>query len=80
MNLRGVWIQPALIKRIQDHLRKHDRDSLPPPHLPRAVGSCRAPARDTTARTFARRDPEVLQNYDAARWASSARLQPRASA
>ena len=39
MRVVGFITQPALIKRILDHLRKHEKLSRPPPHAPQPVAS-----------------------------------------
>ena len=35
----GFITQPAVIKRILDHLRKHEKVARPPPHLPQPTAS-----------------------------------------
>jgi len=39
MRVVGFITQPALIKRILDHLRNREKVSRPPPHVPQPVGS-----------------------------------------
>jgi hypothetical protein len=39
MRVVGFITQPALIKRILDHLRKCEKVSRPPPHAPRPLAS-----------------------------------------
>jgi len=39
MRVVGFITQPALIKRILDHLRQREKVSRPPPHVPQPVAS-----------------------------------------
>ena len=39
MRVVGFITQPALIKRILDHLRKHEKLSRAPPHAPQPLAS-----------------------------------------
>jgi len=39
MRVVGFITQPAVIKRILDHLRKREKVSRPPPHAPQPVAS-----------------------------------------
>jgi hypothetical protein len=40
MAARTLATQPAVIKRILDHLRRREKVSRPPPHAPHPLASC----------------------------------------